>query len=109
MKKVEGWMAELLGRMKTELSGLYGSRLRGIYLFGSRARGEARLESDVDVLIVLDRILGYGAEVDRTGVLVSRLSLEYGVSISRVFVSEEDWKSGESVFLANLREEAVAA
>src|SRR5690606_32264185 len=35
------------------VEGMYGERLRGIYLFGSRARGDHRPESDADVAIVL--------------------------------------------------------
>jgi uncharacterized protein len=31
----------------------YGERVKGIYLFGSRARGDHELESDADVAIVL--------------------------------------------------------
>lgn len=31
----------------------YGDRIKGIYLFGSRARGEHRPESDADVVVVL--------------------------------------------------------
>lgn len=32
----------------------YGSRLRGVYLFGSRARGDGRPDSDVDVAVVVE-------------------------------------------------------
>jgi predicted nucleotidyltransferase len=32
----------------------YGSRLRGLHLFGSRARGDHSTESDVDIAVVLD-------------------------------------------------------
>ncbi len=99
----------LLWRLKEGLKGLYGERLRGVYLFGSYARGEQDRESDVDVLIVLDRVDRYGAEVDLTGPLVSELSLAFGVSISRVFLSEGDWKEGQYPFAVRVREEAVPA
>jgi len=99
----------LLAELKQGLIATYGSRLKGVYLFGSYARGEEDQESDVDVLIVLDGFERYGVEVDRTSDLIAGLSLEYSVSISRVFVSEKDWKNQESAFLANAREEAVAA
>jgi predicted nucleotidyltransferase len=41
-----------------------GARLKGVYLFGSYARGEAGEESDVDVLIVLDRVESYSQEIE---------------------------------------------
>ena len=56
----------LLDELKAALHHLYGPRLRGVYLFGSYARGDQDSESDVDVLIVLDRFEHYGAEIDRT-------------------------------------------
>lgn len=89
------------------LAEIYGGRLRGVYLFGSRARGDAGPDSDVDVLIVLDRVTGYGAEIDRTGQLVTNLSLKYGMSVSRVFTSEQDWAEGRGPFLPRLRVEAT--
>ncbi len=99
----------LLAELKSSLEALYRERLRGVYLYGSYARGEAEDGSDVDVLIVLDRLEGYGTEIDRTSELVSKVSLTYGISVSRVFVSEGEWKKAEGLFLANIREEAIPA
>jgi len=99
----------LVRELRGELEAIYGPRLRGVYLFGSRARGEAGAESDVDVLIVLDRLDRYGVEIERTGEAASRLSIEAGLSISRVFVSERDWRESQSPFFQNVREEAVPA
>lgn len=98
----------LLEEMKSGLEALYRKRLRGSYLYGSYARGEAGRDSDIDVLVVLDRVGHYADEVDRTGELCARLSLKYDVSISRVFVSARDWKERETPFLENVREEAIA-
>jgi predicted nucleotidyltransferase len=102
-------VAILLSELEAGLKVVYAGRLKGVYLFGSYARGEADSESDADVLVVLDRIDGYSAEVERTGHLISELSLKYGVSVSRTFVSEQKWLSGESPFLNNVREEAIPA
>ncbi len=99
----------LMKELKLGLQELYGPRLKGLYLYGSYARGEENEESDVDVLIILDRIDSYGGEVDRTGYLASDLSLKYEVTISRVFVSQRDWVEKETPFLANTRDEAIAA
>ncbi len=98
----------LLQELKSGLKTLYADRLKGVYLYGSYARGEEDQESDVDVLVVLDEIRHYAAEVDRTGYLAADLSLKYGFSTSLVFIREIDWLRGETPFLANVREEAVS-
>nr|MBI3614245.1 nucleotidyltransferase domain-containing protein [Nitrospirota bacterium] len=100
---------QLLRDLKIGFADLYGARLRGVYLYGSYAREEADSESDVDVLVVLDQVPHYAAEIDRTGPLVSTLSLRYGSSISRVFVPDQDWAGCRTPFLANVRDEAVSA
>ena len=99
----------LLSALRTGLQGLYEDRLRGLYLYGSYSRGEEDPESDVDILVVLDRVARYGDEVERTGSLVSTLSLHHGVSISRLFVDERSWVEGHDPFMENVRSEAIAA
>ena len=102
-------VAELLEEVKSGLAALYADRLRGVYLFGSYARNEATPDSDVDLLIVLDTVDHYYGELERTAELVSDLSLRYDVSISRVFMPEDRWRSGESPFLLTVRQDALAA
>lgn len=46
------WTEEALERLKVE----FGSRLRFVGLQGSRARGEAREDSDIDLVILLDHV-----------------------------------------------------
>lgn len=99
----------LMEELKAGLQAIYGSRLKGVYLYGSYARGQADPESDLDALVVLDRIDSYSDEVDRTGELGAELSLKYSVSISKVYVSESSWLHGDTPFLSNVREEALAA
>jgi predicted nucleotidyltransferase len=106
---MDGEVASLMRELKEGLARIYGRRLRRVYLYGSYARGEQVEGSDVDVLIVLDRIERYFAELERTSELASGISLRYGVSVSSVFVPERDWEVTDSAFLANVREEAVAA
>ena len=99
----------ILGELNLRLLALYGERLRSVYLFGSHARDEANEESDADILIVLDRVENYSREIDTTSELMSELSLEHGISLSRVFATEEQWRTGQTNFFQNLREEAVPA
>jgi predicted nucleotidyltransferase len=100
---------KVLGDLKTGLLLVYGDRLRGIYLFGSYARGEADRESDLDILVVLDTFNRYALEVNRTAELAADLSLKYSVTISLVFFREHEWLHGDTPFLSNVRDEAVPA
>ena len=102
-------ITQLLQEFRAGLERIYGSRLSGVYLYGSYARGEADAESDVDILVVLEDFAHYGDEVDRTGQLGADLSLKHGISISQVFMRERDWLHEDTPFLANVREEAVPA
>lgn len=109
IRRMDDWLRDLLSELREGLQDLYRERLRGLYLYGSRARGEARTESDVDVLIVLDEVEHYYGELERTAELVSDLSLRYHVTVSRVLISEKQWAEGDEPFLLTAREDAVAA
>ena len=56
-------MGMLLKDLREGFGQIYGSRMKGIFLFGSYARGEQTGDSDLDVLIVLDTVERYGEEL----------------------------------------------
>jgi len=58
--------------------------------------------------VVLDQFDSYAREVDRTGDVGSDLSLKHGVTVSPVFIREAEWLHGDTSFLSNVREEAIA-
>lgn len=62
---------DLIAELTVGLDGVYGDRLKGLYLYGSYARGEEDRESDLDILVVLEQFDHYAAEVNRTGELAS--------------------------------------
>jgi predicted nucleotidyltransferase len=102
-------LEQLLKELKSSLAKLYGKQLSGVYLFGSYARGEQDDESDLDILIILLDFERYSAELERTGEIVSTLSLEYGVSISRKFITKTHWETLDTALLRNVHAEAIAA
>jgi len=98
---------DILGELRTELRSLYGERLERILLFGSQARGDADLESDIDVLVVLKGDVQPGAEIDRTSDAVADLSLANNVVVSCVFISSQRYATERSPLLLNVRREGV--
>ena len=102
-----GNITALVTKLKSGLTGLYGRRLKAVVLFGSYARGDYNEDSDLDVMIVLDRYESYWDELVRSAELASELSLEYNVTISRMIMTEEQWKRGDLPVLRNIRIEGV--
>lgn len=97
---------ELLKGVAAGIRSLYGPRLKGIYLYGSYARGESRADSDLDLLVVLDDFSEVGEELRRTGPLVSQASLDHGIPVALMFVRERDFEARQTPFLMNVRQEA---
>jgi uncharacterized protein len=100
---------KLLAELKQGLAKIYGDRLKAVVLFGSYARGDYQEGSDLDVMIVLSDYENYGEEIDRSGELISQLSLAYGISISRVIMKELQWQKSDTPLLRNIRAEGVPA
>ncbi|MBI4319788.1 MAG: nucleotidyltransferase domain-containing protein [Chloroflexi bacterium] len=93
--------------LKGALSRLYGERLRGVYLYGSYARGDYTADSDVDVLIVLEGPVRPGEEIGRYNDIVSDICLKYDLLISTLPVAEETFQKGPRSFFEPVRREAV--
>ena len=96
-----------LEELQQYLVEFYGDRLRGIYLYGSYARGDFRSDSDVDVLIVLDGEVKPGTEIDRISHQVADICLEHNVLIATFPVSEKWFKERKSPLFENVRQEGV--
>lgn len=101
-------LASVLQQLRAGLEAQYGHRLDRVLLYGSRARGDAGPESDVDVLVVLRGEVDALVEIHRNSYLVADLSLEHDLVISCVYMSAEELDEGDDPFLRNVRREALA-
>ncbi len=98
---------KILKQLKKELMQIYGDQIHSILLYGSRARGDERPDSDIDILIVLKNEFSYSEMLRLSSDLAASLSLENDVVISRAFVTEKDYKERQIPFLMNVRREAI--
>ena len=84
-----------------------GSSVEEIRLFGSRARGDARKDSDYNILVVLDRRT---PEI-RSEILNIAVGLmdRYNVLVATVLRSTEEWRKAQGYPLAcNIAREGIA-
>jgi uncharacterized protein len=79
----------IMSRFRAALDEVYGPRVERVVLFGSRARGDARPDSDYDVAVFLRDTESFGQEADRiaeietdilydTGAVINALPLKAG-------------------------------
>jgi predicted nucleotidyltransferase len=73
-----------LQRLRTALGETYGRRLERVVLFGSRARGEARPNSDYDVAVFLNEFEGFGPEAHRIAAIETDILYDTGAVINAV-------------------------
>ena len=74
----------------------YGRRLAGIYLFGSRARGDHRPESDADLAVVLTSFIGSPLEEKMRLVDLGFDALtDAGVMVQPWPFTVAQWQAGE--------------
>jgi len=98
---------EIARRLAAELPAVYGERLRAVYLYGSRARGDHHRDSDVDIVIVLDQIGDYGEDLRRSSDIASDLSLEHDLAVSRMLVSEGSWATEDRPVIRSAVADAI--
>lgn len=81
---------QILQGLVDHLNNLYPGQIRLVQLFGSRARGNARRDSDYDVLVVIrdrslvDRLLIYDYVLD--------VDLKYDVDLSLKIYGEDEFE-----------------
>jgi predicted nucleotidyltransferase len=68
----------ILARFRAVLDEIYGARLERVVLYGSRARAEARSDSDYDVAVFLRSLSDRWTELDRLADLRVRFIDETG-------------------------------
>jgi uncharacterized protein len=83
-------------------------RLAQVLLYGSQARGSAKEDSDIDLLVVLKGEVDPAAEIGRGSQVTAPLSLEYDTLIMAVYLSQEAFRLSQDAFMRNLRQEGIA-
>ncbi len=100
-------LPEIIEFIKNWFNTHYSEQVVKIILYGSQARGEAKPDSDIDLLIVMKYAFNYSDEIERTSEVIQELSLKYDTVISRAFVSEQRFNQEKSPFILNVHREGI--
>ena len=80
-----------------------------VILYGSEARGEARSDSDIDLLILVDGEKLTLAQEDAVTTPLYELELQTGVAISPIVMLKKQWENRPMItpFYLNVMKEGV--
>jgi predicted nucleotidyltransferase len=98
----------LVRRLRARLAVLYGKRLLGVLLYGSHARGGAREDSDIDVLVTLDGDVDVWTELKAMWEAPG-MAEEASGRVSLHPVSAHRFARGDDEFVTTVREDAMRA
>jgi predicted nucleotidyltransferase len=74
----------VLNRFRAALDEAYGERIERVVLFGSRARGDARPDSDYDVAVFLEDFDNFGQEAGRIAEIETDILYDTGAVINAI-------------------------
>ena len=99
----------LVNQIKEHLAKMYGEKIRRVILYGSCARGQATRESDIDVLLLVDKSLNPFEVRENLSDLLFDIVLDEGDLVSVMAVPEDFFENYNSPFMLNVKKEGVTA
>jgi predicted nucleotidyltransferase len=96
----------VLIRFRAALDALYGDRIERVVLYGSRARGDARPDSDYDVAIFLNDLVDRWQEVDKISDIETDILYDLGAFIHAMPHRSESYRE-RTPLMHELRREGV--
>ena len=98
----------MLQKCRALLQALYGTRLRGVVLYGSCARGTEETESDIDLMVLLEGPVNGAQEIRRIWTSLYPLQLESERLLSVVPVDIVLYDRGEYALYRQAKADRIA-
>ena len=98
---------ETIQRCRTILETHYGSQLKGLVLYGSMARNQAGINSDIDLLVLLNKPFDYFKELRQIIDLLYPIQLDTDRLISAKPAPADEFNNGSIQLYRNAKREGV--
>jgi predicted nucleotidyltransferase len=82
-------------KIRSRLEVAFQDRLQGVLLYGSEARGEARRDSDLDLMVLLEEPVRLGEDLETIVDALYPVQLEIEAPIHALPVSVQSFEAGE--------------
>lgn len=100
-------ISDVVRKCKAALESHYGSQLKGLILYGSVARHQADLTSDIDMLVLLGKPFDYFSELRQVIEVLYPVQLESEQLISAKPVPIDDFEHGSIQLYRNAKREGI--
>lgn len=100
-------ITEIVRKCRTALEGHYGSKLKGLVLYGSVARDQADIASDIDLLVLLSKPFDYFQELRQIIDLLYPIQLDTNQLISAKPAPLDEFKDGSIQLYRNAKREGI--
>lgn len=80
--------------------------IKTIVLYGSKARGDFVVESDIDLLFIADNNIPWSIKAEMSDIIYNH-ELANDIVVSAIFISESEFKTRVSLFLMKARKEGI--
>lgn len=97
----------VMGEFGQALRRHYGPRLERVVLFGSRARGDARPDSDYDVAVFLNDLGDLWSELDPVIMITERLLDTYDAEVRPMLLPAGAWRHPSLPLMLEIRRDGL--
>ncbi len=98
----------ILGEIRSLSQRLFANLPVTAYLYGSRARGEAGVNSDWDILIVMDDGISSKDDFERFAYPFTEIGWQLGEQITPLIYTRSEWDAErETSFYLNVQQDSI--
>ena len=98
---------ELLHEIKARLQSEFGPRLKDVFIYGSRARGDHRPDSDLDVMVLLEGPLSLMRDIEKSVNALYPLQLQLDYPIHANPVDAHEYEAQEYALYHEVKREGI--